>query len=112
MCLLITFAIPVKSEAPVEEFEPKAYLAQYTSDPFAPKVINCESNWKAGAVGDSGLALGRPQFHEETFYRMQKASGDNPMYQWGDERAELRIFAWGLKHRPTEWTCSYKTGKL
>jgi len=103
------FALPVRSEAPIEVFEPKEYLARYTDDPFAEKIINCESNWKPAVYGDGGNAYGRPQFWEETFYRMQRMSGDNPMYQWGDERAELRIFAWAIENNfGYEWTCYHK----
>ncbi len=109
MVVLLGLALPVAASAPIENFEPKAYLAQYTSDPKAFKVVSCESGWKVGPAtdrGDHGLAHGRAQFHEETFYRLQKASGDDQMYKWGDERAELRILAWSLAHgHGREWTC-------
>lgn len=106
MILLLGFAIPVTAFSTIEDFNPKAYLTQFTDDPRAIQGITCESNWRAGVWGDNGNALGRPQFWESTFYRMQKASGDNPMYKWGDERAELRIYAWALENGHSgEWTC-------
>lgn len=94
------------ASAPIEDFNPKAYLTQFTDDPRAIKGISCESTWNNDAVGDHGLAKTYAQFHEETFYRMQKASGDNPMYKWGDARAALRIYAWAIENGHSgEWTC-------
>lgn len=112
MAGILLFATPVKATAPVQDFEPKAFLAQYTLDPRAFKTVSCESGWHNDAVGDHGLARTIVQFHEETFYRMQRLSGLFPNAKWGDERAALAIFAWATTHKnsngvlyATEWSC-------
>lgn len=89
----------------------KAYITSISPQDASliEKVVECESQYKVGAIGDFGAARGLAQFHKETFYRMQHLSGENPMYTYGDERTELRLLAWAVDNgHLSEWTCAKK----
>lgn len=112
---LLGFAIPVKSQAPIDsDLTSKegiqSYIAleaskQGVDASLVEKIVECESQYKVGAVGDHGAALGLAQFHKETFYRMQSLFNENPMYTYGDERTELRLLIDAVKTGHDEWTC-------
>lgn len=120
--VVLFFATPVKSYAPIAQDLTskegiKAYIAveaplQGVSPSSVEKVIECESQYVIDAVGDNSKALGIAQFHEETFYRMQRLSGLDVSAKWGDVRAEIDILTWALHTRndygvlyANEWSC-------
>lgn len=109
------FSIPVAASAPID-FDlntpdgVRGYIASEASktgmDASIPtRIVQLESQFKVGAVGDHGAAHCVSQFHKETFYRMQSLSGENPMYHWGDERTCVRLLIWGLENgHGSEWS--------
>jgi hypothetical protein len=115
------FAIPVAASAPIDfDLNTRQGVRDYIAleaqkqavEPSLPtRIVQLESQFTVGAIGDSGLAHCVAQFHEETFYRMARLSGENPMYKWGDERACVRLLIWGLKNgHGSEWS-TYKNAK-
>lgn len=114
---MLVFGVPVTLASPSVDnsLETKeqvsAYIALEASKltvdaSTVERVIKCESNFNPRAIGDHGLAHGRAQFHEETFYRMQKKSGINPDATWDDERTQIKLLIWALKNGSGgEWTC-------
>lgn len=115
LATLLLFWSPVKALAPIgSDLNSKegiqAYIALEASknglDASVPdRIVKLESNYQIGAVGDHGAAHCVAQFHEETFYRMQKASGENQMYKWGDERTCIRLLIWAFNNGyEREWT--------
>lgn len=116
MVAAFVLALPVKASAPVEiDISTRSGIEDYLTleaskrsiDPSIPiRVVDCESDFVIGAVGDNGAALGLPQFHKETFYRMKRLSGEEKMYEYGDERTGLRMLVWAISEgHGNEWTC-------
>lgn len=112
----MAFAVPHAVAAPINssDLSTKKGIQSYidseaeqqgANSEIPKKIVQLESNYVIGAVGDHGAAHCLAQFHKETFYRMQKLSSDNPMYRWGDERACIRLLIWGLQHGyGNEWS--------
>lgn len=122
MVTLLFFATPVKSQAPIgNDLTSKEGIQSYISieaqtqgvpPEVVEKVIECESQYVINAIGDNGKAHGIAQFHEETFYRMQRLSGLDLSAKWGDARAEIDILTWALHTKndhgilyASEWSC-------
>jgi len=68
------------------------------------KVIQCESNGKHSAVGDSGYSNGIFQFQKATFTRMAKIFGEELNYTSEFDQLKLGIWAMSKPELAREWT--------
>lgn len=90
----------------------RAYIAleaskQGVDASFVDKIVKCESSYNGRAVGDSGNAVGLAQFWPETFTRMSKQAGIDPMYLRPDYRSQIKTLVWAVKNgHEREWTCA------
>jgi hypothetical protein len=75
------------------------------------KVINCESEWKISAVGDSGLATGLCQYHTPTFNQFSKEYFQETGHELVIEnpRHQIILTVWAFdKGYHNHWTCYKK----
>ena len=69
-------------------------------------IAECESSMRhEGIYGDSGLAYGLMQFHEETFNEFKRRAGMEDL-EYRNMADQVKLTAWALKNGLGEhWSC-------
>jgi len=90
---LIAEPLKISAELPLEK-QVELFTLVYGGDAeINKKVIQCESNGKQTAVGDSGLSRGIAQFQKPTFDMLSKKMGEELDYNSSYDQIKLMVWS-------------------